>query len=80
MESSGHVVERHTVNRGDGSSVPPTSVSKLKAISFTPHLPVSFGRDTKSRWSLLSGGYARGSKRSHTGDKCVVDLQIRIGL
>ena len=34
-------------------------------------LPVSFGRDTKSRWSLLSGVYARGSKRSHTGGKCV---------
>ena len=28
---------------------------------------VSFGRDTKSCWSLLSGVYARGSKRSHTG-------------
>ena len=30
-----------------------------------PTLPVSFGRDTKSRWYLLSGVYARGSKRSH---------------
>ena len=38
---------------------------------FTPHLPVYFGRDTKSRWSLLSGVYARGSKRSHTRGKCV---------
>ena len=28
-------------------------------------LAVSFGRDTKSRWSLLSGVYARGSKISH---------------
>ena len=28
-------------------------------------LPVSFGGDTKSCWSLLSGVYARGSKRSH---------------
>ena len=34
-------------------------------------LPVSFGRDTKSWWSLLSGVYARGSKRPHTGGKCV---------
>ena len=34
-------------------------------------LPVSFGRDTNSRWSLLSGAYARGSKISHTGAKCV---------
>ena len=31
---------------------------------------MSFGRDTKSRLSLLSGGvYARGSTRSHTGGK-----------
>ena len=31
-----------------------------------------FVRETKSRWSLLFGVYARGSKRSsHTGGKCV---------
>ena len=36
-----------------------------------PTLPVSFGTDTKSSWSLLPGVYARGSKRSHTGGKCV---------
>ena len=36
-----------------------------------PVICLSFGRDTKSRWSLLSGVYARGSKRSHTGGKCV---------
>ena len=69
--SSGRAVERWIVNRGNGGSIPPTAVSKL-AISFTPHLPVSFGRDTKSRRSLLSGVYARGSKRSHTGVKCVI--------
>ena len=45
------------------------AISKLR--QFTPHLPVSFGRDTKSRWSLLSGVYASGSKRSHTGGICV---------
>ena len=33
--------------------------------SVNPSLPVSFGWDTKSRWSLLCGVYARGSKRSH---------------
>ena len=32
-----------------------------------PTLPVSLGRDTKSRWSLLSGVYARRSKISHMG-------------
>ena len=30
---------------------------------------MSFGGDTKSRRSLLSGVYARGSKISHTGGK-----------
>ena len=33
--------------------------------SVYPALPVSFGGDTKGRRSLLSGVYARGSKRSH---------------
>ena len=36
-----------------------------------PTLPVSFGRGSKSLWSILSGVYDRGSKRSHTGGKCV---------
>ena len=35
------------------------------AVSFTPHLPVSLGRDAKSRRSLLYGVYARESKISH---------------
>ena len=33
--------------------------------SVYPALPVSFGGDTKSRLSLQSGVYARGSKISH---------------
>ena len=33
---------------------------------------MSFGGDTKSRWSLLSGVYARGSKRSH---QSALDMQ-----
>ena len=33
--------------------------------SVYPALPVYFGGDTKSRWSLLCGVYARGSKRTH---------------
>ena len=36
-----------------------------------PTLAVSFGTDTKSRWSLLAGVYARGSKIPHTGGKCL---------
>ena len=70
MGSGGCVVERQAVNQGDSGSISPSAVSFF-VISFTPHLPVSFRRDTKSRWSLLSGVYARGSKRSHTGAKCV---------
>ena len=41
MGSGGRAVERRSVNRGDGGSIPPTAVSK---ISFTS-LPVSFGKD-----------------------------------
>ena len=67
MGSGGRAVERRNVNRGDSGSIPPTAVSKLKQFR-SPHIA---GRDTKSRSSLLSGVYARGSKRSHTGDKCV---------
>ena len=47
----------------------PTSVKTFRfgtlAIPFTPSLPVSFGGDTNSRRSLLSGVYARGSKIYH---------------
>ena len=45
----------------------PTTVTSLRNFgnSVYPALPVSFGGDTKSRRSLLSGVYARGSKRSH---------------
>ena len=35
-------------------------------------------RDSKSRWSLLSGVYARGSKRSHSGGKCVTCRGLHI--
>ena len=45
----------------------PAMVTSLRNFgnSVYPALPVSFGGDTKSRRSLLSGVYARGSKRSH---------------
>ena len=72
--SGGRTVERRTVNRGDGGSIPPTAVLKFRLFR-SPHICLSFGRDTKSLWSLLSGVYARGSKIPHTGGggggKCV---------
>ena len=40
--------------------------------SVNPSLPVSFGWDTKSCWSLLSGVYARGSKRFHLKSQVVL--------
>ena len=45
----------------------PAAATSLRNFSNSayPALPVSFGGDTRSRWSLLSGVYARGSKRSH---------------
>ena len=45
----------------------PATVTSLRNFgnSVYPALPVSFGGDTKSRRSLLSGVYARGSKISH---------------
>ena len=46
----------------------PTSVKRFASELWQFRLPrfaMSFGWDTKSRWSLLSGVYARGSKRPH---------------
>ena len=42
--------------------------------SVYPALPVSFGGDTKSCRSLLSGVYASRLKRPHAGGKCVTRL------
>ena len=88
----GRVLQRRTFGRGDRGSKPPvaerrTFRSKVQnhLLPFQnlgkfvhPTLLVSFGRDTKSRWSLLPGVYARGSKRSHTGGKCVTCCGLRV--
>ena len=63
------MVERRTVDQEGGGSIPPTAVSKLRQFHYPTYACLS--EDTKSRWYLLSGVYARGSKRSHTGGKCV---------
>ena len=57
---------------GRGSPVVGAPLRNLGNFVLLYHtLPVSFGRDTTSRWSLLSGVYARGSNISHIGGKCV---------
>ena len=56
-------LERATDNRVVAGSNPAEAVWKLWQFPL-PHF-ASVGRDTNSRWSLLSGVYARGSKISH---------------
>ena len=41
LRSGGHAVERRTVNRGDGGSIPPTTVSKLGQFR-SPHVACVF--------------------------------------
>ena len=41
-------------------------------------LHLSFGRDTKSRWSLPSGVDVRGNQRPRTGDECVTCRGLNI--
>ena len=62
------MVECRTVNRGDDGLIPPTTVSKLRQFRL-PHICLGLLEETLK--ALLSGVYARGSKRSHTGGKCV---------
>ena len=60
-------LERWTGDRTVQGSNPTAENFSLRNFgnSVYPALPVSFGGDTKSRRSLLSGVCARGSKRSH---------------
>ena len=64
--SAGRAVERRTVNRGDGGSIPPTAVSKLRQFR-SPHICLCLSEET-----LKAGGsfylvsktvYAGGTKR-----------------
>ena len=41
VRSGGRAVERRTVNRGDGGSIPPTAVSKLRQFR-SPHIACVF--------------------------------------
>ena len=48
--SGGRAVERRTVNRGDGGSIPPTAVSKLRQFR-SPHICLCLSEET-----LIAGG------------------------
>ena len=45
MGSGGRAVERRTVNRGDGGSISPTAVSKLRQFG-SPHICLCFSKET----------------------------------
>ena len=45
LGSGGRAVERQTVNRGDGGSIPPTAVSKLKQFHL-PHICLCLSEET----------------------------------
>ena len=45
--SGGRAVECRTINRGDSGSIPPIAISKLRQFH-SPHICLSFRRDTKS--------------------------------
>ena len=63
-------LERATDNRVVVGSNPTETSWRLWRFSL-PHLPVSFGRDTNIRMSILSGVYAGGRYISHTVGKYV---------
>ena len=52
--------------REDGGSIPPPPVRSFGSFVH-PNLPVSFGIDSKSCWSLLTWCRCQGSKKSHAG-------------
>ena len=73
MGRGGRAVEHRTVNRGDGGSIPPTAISKLRQFR-SPHICLCLSEETLKAggpFSLVSMP-GRGSKRSHTGGKCVI--------
>ena len=43
--NSGRMVERWTINRGDGGSIPPTAVSKLRQFRL-PHICLCLSEET----------------------------------
>ena len=45
LGSGGRAVERRTVNRGDGGSIPPTAVSKLRQFC-SPHICLCLSEKT----------------------------------
>ena len=73
--SGGHVVERRTVYRGDGGSIPPTAVSKLRQFH-SPHICLCISEET-----LKAGGpfylvSMPGEVKDPTRGKCVTCSEL----
>ena len=71
-------LERATDNRVIAASNPTEAVWKLWQFPLHDFASVFRKRHnhTKSRWSLLSGFYARGSERYHTGGKGGASIKL----
>ena len=65
----GRAVERRTVNRGDGGSIPPIVVSKHRQFR-SPHICPCLSEKTLKIGHKTRGKKRRG-KRSHTWGECV---------
>ena len=63
--SDGRAVERRTVNRGDGGSIPPTAVSKLKQFR-SPHICLCHSEETLK----AVGSFYTGSMPGEVKDPC----------
>ena len=68
--SGGRAVECRTVNQVDGGSIPPTAVSILRQFR-SPHISLCLSEEALKVDGPFCLVYARRSKRSHTGGKCV---------
>ena len=72
MRSGGRAVKRRTVNGGDGGSVPPTAVSKLRQFR-SSHIACVFRKILKAGGPLYLVSMPGEVKLSHTWSwgKCV---------
>ena len=71
MESGGRAVERRTVNRGGGGSIPPTAVSKLRQFR-SPYICLCLSEETLTPGGPLYLVSVTGEVKDHyTGGKCV---------
>ena len=71
MGSGRRAVERRTVNRGDGGSIPPTTVSKLRQFR-SPHICLCLSEEIlKAGGPFYMVSMSGVGKISHTWGKCV---------